>query len=298
MKLTGERRRVNHVGQFFLHVVARYPLARWVLLLTFALLVLEYASLSLMLPLSMGASKSSSSHSGVVAIWSSVARALGLAPTLMTWVWLFLVVMALRSAAGYLHLCLTTLVSKQVHRAMSISVFGQIVAAEPMTAIYRRTVGFYISLAGDDTFRAGTLINSALQALAAMVSVGAGLVLLFLFSTAAFEVTLAFLLISAFGVAFCARMLLRIDGRAIALSREARTGFMEALNSLRSIRSIGSETFVRENYAAQMRAYTRLLFLVEVFKNGIRFFLESWRWPSESSFSRRGAPVRSRWRRA
>src|SRR5450432_1948484 len=35
---------------------------------------------------------------------------------------------------------------------------------------------------------------------------------------------------------------------------------------------MSSEVFVHENYAAQMRAYTRLLFLVEVFKNGIKFF--------------------------
>ena len=33
-------------------------------------------------------------------------------------------------------------------------------------------------------------------------------------------------------------------------------------------------------------------------RTGFVSSLESWRWPSESSFSRRGAPVRSRWRRA
>lgn len=271
MKIVDDRRYFSHVGRFFRHVVARYPLARWALLITLVLLVLEYASLSLMLPLSMGASTASKGQASV-AIWSGAVRELGLKPELMTWVWLFLVLLALRSTAGYIHLCLTTMLAKQVHREMSGSVFRQIVVDEPMTDIYRRTVGFYVSLAGDDTFRAGTLINSALQFLAAVVSVAAGLVLLFLFSTTAFEVTMAFLLVAAVGVVFFARVLLRLDGRAVALSREARTGFMEALNSLRSIRSMGSEVFVFRNYAEQMRTYTRLLFLVEVFKNGIRFF--------------------------
>jgi ABC-type multidrug transport system fused ATPase/permease subunit len=272
MKPAGDSRYFTHVGRFFLHVIAQYPLARLTLLLTFVLLVLEYASLSLMIPLSMGANPTSGGNSNIVATWSAVAGAVGLTPTLMTWIWLFLVVLALRSIAGYLHLCMTTLVSKQVHRELSKSVFGRIVFDEPMSDIYRRTVGFYISLAGDDTFRAGTLINSALQVLAALVSVGAGLVLLFLFSTTIFKVTLAFLLVSAIGVGFCARALVRLDGRAVGLSREARTSFMEALNSLRSIRSMSSEAFVDANYAGQIRAYTRLLFLVEVFKNGIRFF--------------------------
>jgi ABC-type multidrug transport system fused ATPase/permease subunit len=271
MKIVNDRHHFSHVGRFFLHVIARYPLARWTLLLTFVLLVLEYASLSLMLPLSMGATATSTGHASVT-IWSGVARQLGLKPELMTWVWLFLVLLALRSIAGYIHLCLTTMVSKQVHREMSKNVFGQIVVDEPMTDIYRRTVGFYVSLAGDDTFRAGTLINSALLFLAAVVSVAAGLVLLFLFSAAAFEVTMAFLLVSAVGVAFCARMLLRLNGRAVEVSRETHTTFLEALNSLRSIRSMGSEVFVFRNYAEQMRVYTRLLFLVEAFKSGIRFF--------------------------
>ena len=264
-------RQSSHVGRFFLHVIAEYPLARWTLFVTLVLLLLEYSSLSLMIPLSMGASAAPSGNSSIVATWSAVARALGLAPTLMTWIWLFLVLLALRSAAGYLHLCMTTRVAKQVHRELSKSVFGQIVLKEPMSDIYRRTVGFYISLAGDDTFRAGTLINSALQLLAALVSATAGLVLLYLFSALAFKVTLAFLLLSAIGVGFCAKTLLRLEGRAVGLSREARTSFLEALNSLRSIRSMSSEAFVHDNYAGQIRAYTRLLFLVEVVKNGIRF---------------------------
>ena len=271
MTATTAPRRGNQVGRFFAHVIAAYPLARWTLLLTFVLLVLEYASLSLMIPLSIGASGDGGNHSSIVAAWGSIVGALGLPPTLLTWVWLFLVLLALRSLVGYAHLCLTTLVSKQVHRELSKSVFGQIVFDEPMAQIYRRTVGFYISLAGDDTFRAGTLVNSALQFLAALVSVGAGLVLLYRFSTQAFQITLVFLLLSAVGVGFCARTLMRLNGQAVDLSREARTSFMEALNSLRSIRSMTSEAFVHANYSDQIKSYTRMLFLIEVFKNGIRF---------------------------
>lgn len=269
---SSESHLLGHIGRFFLYVIRTYALARWTLLLTLLLLLLEYASLSLMIPLSAGVTGSSTSPSTLVVMWTAFAARVGLPPTLMTWLWLFLVLLALRSGTGYAHLCLTTLLSKQVHRELSKRVFAQIVFDEPMTEIYRRSVGFYISLGGDDTFRAGTLINSALQVLAAIVSVGAGLVLLFMFSSTAFNVTLVFLFISSIGVTLIAAKLVRLDGKAVALSREARTGFLEALNSLRSIRSMNSEEFVHQNYAEQLRAYTRLLFLVEVFKNGIRFF--------------------------
>lgn len=255
--------------KIFLRMARHFPMIRLALIVTMLLLFLEYATLSLMIPLSMGTNLNS--DAGIVTIWIAVITFLGLSPSLMTWVWLFLVLLSLRSIVGYAHLCITTLASKQVHRELSKSVFSQVVFDEPMAQIYKRTVGFYISLAGDDTFRAGTLVNSSLQFLAALVSVCAGLLLLFRFSSAAFQTTLVFIVFTGIGVAFCAQVLLRLNSRVVNLSREAGTSFVEALNSLRSIRSMSAEKYVQESHSKQIHEYTRLLFLVDVFKNGIRF---------------------------
>ena len=142
---------------------------------------------------------------------------------------------------------------------------------EPMAQIYKRSIGFYISLGGDDTFRAGTLTNSALQVLAGTVSAVAGLVLLYLFSKVAFFATLGFLAMSALLIGLALLKMLRANALAVSLSREAGTGFLEALNSLRSIRSMAAEDFVQDTYAAQMRRYTMLLFRVEALRSSIRF---------------------------
>ncbi len=250
-------------------IVRQFPAIKLALMMTFVLLFLEYATLSLMIPLSMGGNLNT--ENSIVSAWLVILNLIGLRPSLTTWVWLFLVLLAFRSIAGYAHFCVTTLASKQVHREFSKSVFSQVVSKEPMIKIYQRTVGFYISLAGDDTFRAGSLVNSALQFLAAFVSVVAGLVLLFRFSNFAFQITVTFILVSAVGVGFCTRTLLQLNRRSVQQSREASTSFIEALNSLRSIRSMTAETFVQANYSKQINEYTRLLFLSDVFKAGIRF---------------------------
>ena len=258
------------VLSFLVHVIRHFPLARWALLLTLLLLLLEYAGLSVMIPLaaSSGGGIGSGASATVIRIWGEAVAMLGLPPTLMTWVWMFLVLLAMRSAAGYAHVLVTTYLSKQVHRRLSEDVFRRVLVDEPMTQVYKRSIGYYVSLAGDDTFRAGALVNSGLQMLAGVLSAGAGLVLLYLFSPLTFAVTLGFL--SALLVLLCVRHMLRLNGRSVALSREAGTGFLEALNSLRSIRSMGCEPFVRETYRGQMQRYTRLLFEVEGLKASIK----------------------------
>lgn len=256
------------VGPFLFYVFRRFRLARWAVALTLLLLVLEYAGISLMIPLA--ASGRNTSGGAVVRLWTQAVHAMGLDPTIMTWVWLFLVMLALRSAAGYAHVLLTTYVSKQVHRQLSEDVCRRVLIDEPMATVYKRSIGHYVSLAGDDTFRAGSLIHSALLMLAGACSAGAGMVLLFLFSPLMFWATVGFLAVSALLVAVCVRKMLRLNGRAVLLSRESGTNFLEALNSLRSIRSMSCEPYVLQTYVEQMQRYTRLLFEVDGFKAGIR----------------------------
>lgn len=269
---TWKYRTLPPVLPFLVHVIHYFPLARWSLLLTLLLLILEYAGISVMIPLAVGSEggNGNSTSADVNRLWGEAIAILGLKPTLMTWVWMFLVLLALRTAAGYGHVLVTTYLSKQVHRRFSEDVFRRVLVDEPMTQIFKRSIGYYVSLAGEDTFRAGTLVNTGLQMLAGMLSAGVGLLLLLLFSPLAFAATLGFLGLSALLVLVCIRKMLRHNEKSVVLSREAGTGFIEALNSLRSIRSMGCEPFVLETYRCQMQRYTRLLFEVDGLRAGIK----------------------------
>jgi len=259
---------LGHLPRFLAYVFRHFPLTKAVVALTMLLLFLEYAVLSVMIPLS-GAGNAPA-HGKLVALWQAVAGAMRLPASQLTWLWFFLVLMALRVLAGYVHLLMTTWLSKQVHRQLSEKTFHRVLYEEPMAEIYRRSIGFYITLAGDDTFRAGTLINSAFQTLAGVISALAGFLLLYLFSVPVFWGTLGFLLCCAVLIGAAFRILLRTNQRAVGLSRDAGTAFVEALNSLRSIRSMASEDFVFDNYIGQIRRYVRLLFEIDAAKQGMK----------------------------
>jgi ABC-type bacteriocin/lantibiotic exporter with double-glycine peptidase domain len=268
MATSSSQQGLRSVGPFLLYVLRRFPLTWVALSLTFALLFLEYLGMSLMIPLA--ASASGAGGGRVTLFWMKAATHVGLTPGLLTWVWLFLVLLGLRTITGYIHVLVTAFVAKQVHRQLSSDVFSRVLLHEPMNQVYRRTIGHYVSLAGDDTFRAGTLINSAFIILASFFSASAGLVLLLLFSAQVFGVTLAFLAVSAVLVLTCIRTMLRINTQSVALSREAGTNFLEGLNGLRSIRSLSSEHYLLDTYRTQMQRYTRLLFNIDAIRAGTR----------------------------
>lgn len=258
------------VGNFLFYVIKRFPLSRAVLALTLLLFILDYATLSLVIPLASYGD--SINPSKVTLFWISFAEHIGLKPNKSTWVWLFLVLLALRVVMGYVYLLLSSYVSKQVHFQFAKDVFSWVLIKEPIDQIYKRSIGYYISLAGDDTFRAGSLINSASLMLSGIFTAFAGMFMLFLFSKITFIITLSFLFVSGIIVGFGIKAILQKNSKAININREAGTNFLEALNGLRSVRSMVSEAYILNLYASQTKKYTHLLFTIEGLRGGLKFF--------------------------
>lgn len=240
-----------------------------VVALTLLVLVLEYLATSLMIPMAPG---QTAANSPVTQFWSRVAGQLGLEPVSRTWLWLFFMVMMARLVFGYVLSVLTTWLGKRVHETLSGKVFGHILLLEPMGRVYTRSVGHYITMAGDDTFKSGTIVSSLLQAAVGFSTALVGMVVLYQFSQQVFAGVVLFLLASLAVIAFLLRRVVRVNNRAVNLSRELGTTFVEALNSLRSIRSLHGERFVMANYAAQIHAYIRMLVEMDAIKTGVKAF--------------------------
>jgi len=180
--------------------------------------------------------------------------------------------MMIRLVLGYFLSVLTTWLGKRVHESLSGQVFGHILLQEPMGRVYTRSVGHYITMAGDDTFKSGTIVSSLLQAAVGFFTALVGMVVLYQFSPRVFVGVILFLLASMAVVAFLLRQVLRVNARAVNLSRELGTTFVEALNSLRSIRSLHGERFVMATYAAQIHSYIKMLVEMDAIKTGVKAF--------------------------
>ncbi len=249
---------------FLAHIFSHFPLSLIVLALTILLLLLEYIGISLMIPLA--SSNQSDTESWIVRFWLDVISKLDLNNGVATWLWLFIIVLSIRTIFGFIHEVLASKLAKQVHRKLSADVFRRVVLLESMDQVYSRSIGYYISLAGDDTFRAGSLINGFFLMLARLFSSMISLVMIFVFSKIIFGASIAFLMVSSILILGAAKLMLSKNYASIALSREAGTNFLETLNNLRSIRSIKAGNFLSNLYADQVRNYTNLLFQIDVIR--------------------------------
>jgi ABC-type bacteriocin/lantibiotic exporter with double-glycine peptidase domain len=247
-------------------VARRFILFRAIVALTVVVLVLEYSATSLMIPLSSGGN----SNGSVVRFWRHVLDALQMPAKPQSWLWLFFVVMAARLVFGYLQTISTTLLGRQVHRTLSGKIFSHVVGVESLTSVYKRSVGHYITLAGDDTFRCGTIITSLLQCCVTLCTALVAMVILWQFSPQLFVGVSAFILVCAMTIALLFRYILRLNAQSNILSRELNTAFVEAINNLRSIRALHAERFVVDSYARQIFRYVRMLFGIDAVRAGIR----------------------------
>ena len=266
-------RRSGYIGQvlnFISFLSQRFKLLYFVLALTLASLCLEYAATSLMIPM---APSQSSKDSMVAMAWVSIAGAVGMPPGFRTWLWFFFILMSIRLALGYVLTVLTTSLGKQVHRNLSGAIFGHILLSEPMGQVYTRSVGHYITLAGDDTFKSGTIVASLLQTLVGFLTAIVGMVVLFQFSPSLFWAVVVFLALILALLGALIRTVVKLNTSATHLSRESNTTFLEALNSLRSLRSLHGEHFVIATYAEQIRNYIHTLVEIDAIKAGVKAFL-------------------------
>jgi ABC-type bacteriocin/lantibiotic exporter with double-glycine peptidase domain len=259
----------TQVYRYVKYVAGNFRAFYIVVVLTIVALVLEYMATSLMIPLASG---QVNAHSPVIQFWTYIARFLGQDPNSRTWLWLFFMVMAVRLTIGYILTVLTTWLGKRVHETFSGKIFGHILLLEPIGRIYTRSVGHYITMAGDDTFKSGTIVSCILQVAVGFFTSLVGMMVLYQFSPQWFLGAAIFLFFNAIIIGFLLQRIVLVNSLAVQLSRDFGTTFVEALNSLRSIRSMHSERFVINTYAAQIYIYVRMLLKIDALRFGIRVF--------------------------
>lgn len=231
---------------------------------------LEYAALSAMIPLVGSGRAGSEASAKVTEIWRVVIAQFGLPDGAPTWLWVFLLLFGVRIAIGLAQLSLNTHVAKQILAYLSSSTFTRVVSDVPMAEIYKRSIGHYIELGGDEANRAGQLFFYLSQMLSSLMAAVIGLLVLYLFSPQVFGLTMLFLMVSAVSIGILMRRVFALSAESGMLSRELNTTFIESLNGLRSIRSMAGERYVGERYCRQINRYAKVLFTLDVFNHSTR----------------------------
>ncbi|WP_353427861.1 ATP-binding cassette domain-containing protein [Polynucleobacter sp. MWH-UH19D] len=255
---------------FFKYVFKNFPLTYVALIGILLGVILEYAVLSIMIPLSVSGGAQNIRSVKVIELWNEVAYFCSMPNDPATWLWIFLLLFSLRMIIGLLQIILNTIISKKIHAELSASTFAAVISKVPISEIYKRTIGYYMGLAGDDAIRVGQLFFSFVQMLSALLAALVGLAVLYLYSANVFIFTVIFLSICGFILGFLLEKILTLSIESSKFSREASTAFIEAFNGLRSIRSMAAENYVDARYKKAVYRYTKVLFRIEVFNHASR----------------------------
>jgi ABC-type bacteriocin/lantibiotic exporter with double-glycine peptidase domain len=184
-------------------------------------------------------------------------------PTLKAVILVFLAVFALRIATQLAGQSITSLIAKRLHAQISSTALAKILEQLPLRAIEERSVGYYITLAGDESFRASNLV------IAVNTFAGTALLAALYFAAVAYYspatgiAVVAFLLVSAVLMRGTFRESHRLGHQQVQQSQSAGSVFLDALNGLRTVRAMTAQRYVAERYRDEIFRYARTLFLVD-----------------------------------
>lgn len=238
--------------------------SRWVyIVLFFALFgtILEFAALSVLLPLTQHINHSH--MSAVARYWNDLLRLAGISPDTKTWFELFLGLIFIRVVLQFAYSLLVSNVSREVTALLASGAFGKFIVETSLLEIQRQKIGHFIAIAGDEASRAGQIFLYFSQLLVAMLSVLVTIAAMLVFSLKLAAGVAIFVLITGVAILHSTRRVFQLGSVVKAESRVATSTFLDGLNSLRSVRSIGGEKYVVSQYTDQVKKYHRTLFKVD-----------------------------------
>jgi ABC-type multidrug transport system fused ATPase/permease subunit len=238
--------------------------SRWVYLVMFFALfgtILEFAALSVLIPLSQHINHS---HMSVISrAWNAIVESIGATPDTKTWFELFLGLLLLRVLLQFGYSVLTSSIARDVTARLASGAFEKFIVQTSLLDIQRQKIGHFIAIAGDEASRAGQIFLYFSQLLIALLSVLVTVTAMSIFSWRLAAGVAIFVAITGVAILQSTRRIFQLGSVVKAESRVATSTFLDALNSLRSVRSIGGEKYVVGQYRDQVSKYHRTLFRVD-----------------------------------
>ena len=220
----------------------------------------ELLAMSSLLPLFELVSGSAPSAAGIVARGLIL---LGYAVTAGTLLWTFIILFAVRICTQLIGQSLSMYLGKRVLAQLGSRAFEQIIHKLSIQEINEKSIGFYIGLAGDESFRASTLVISLTQFASTAVLALLYFVAIAMYSPTTAGLAMIFLLCSMMPLFWVLKATHRLGSRQTVESRRAHAIFLDSLNNLKAVRAFSAEKYVVGIYRSIIFGYTKILFLID-----------------------------------
>ncbi len=221
---------------------------------------LELLALSSLLPLLELVSDNKFSADGWVA---QALSFMGIKATAKAFLGAFIVLFAVRIVTQLIAQSLSVYLGRRVMAQLGYRAFEQIMQTISVKDLGEKSIGYFISLAGDESFRASTLVISITQFIGTACLGVFYFIAISRFSLVTAGVIAVFLLCTLIALAGVFRASHRLGGRQIEESRAASSIFLDSLNNLKAVRALSAENYVVGLYQSMIFRYAKTLFLID-----------------------------------
>ena len=195
--------------------------------------------------------------------WRAVLGALGLHSNLAGLLLLFCGLFLARVALLAANQAIGFWIGRVVQADLSSRIFSQVVGELPLEQVERNSIGHYISLGGDETARAGTMLVTLNQLVAQLVLAVVYFAAVVAVAPLVAVAVIAFMAITAAALGGAFRRSRNMGREQLSQARGAHSVFLDALNGLRSVRTFGAQRYVVDAYHHIIHGYVRLNFRID-----------------------------------
>lgn len=220
----------------------------------------ELLALSSLLPLLEMVSGTKSPSTGLV---THLLNFIGFKISAKAFLGAFVTLFAIRILTQLVAQTLSVYLGRRVMAQLASHAFEQIMQTVSVREIGNKSIGYFISLAGDESFRASTLVISLTQFIGTACLGIFYYIAIAKFSLVTAGIVFVFLLCTLIALAGVFRASHRLGGRQIEESRVASSVFLDSLNNLKAVRALSAESYVVGLYRSMIFRYTKTLFLVD-----------------------------------
>lgn len=221
---------------------------------------IEVLALTTLLPLSeLVIGQPGSEHTLI----ARLLAAIGVPITFSSLLLFFSVLLGIRVATQLTGQGLTSWLGRRIHAQISSRAFTQIITSLSIREIEKRSIGYYITLAGDESFRASSLVMAIVQFASVAVLGALYYAAICRYSPVLGVAVVVFLGASLLSLYGAFRKSHQLGSLQIEQSQAAGTIFLDALNGLRGVRAFGAEQKAVETYSREIHRYARTLFIVD-----------------------------------
>lgn len=237
-------------------------------MLTTASIIFELTAMMCLIPLSQLATEPQLNSQDIIVRGLSF---LGINPTIKALMLFFCGLLFLRVLTNVLSQNISFKCGKRVLSQLASGAFEKIIKESHIRDIEKKSIGHFISLAGDESYRASTLIID-LHQLLSIVLLGT----LYFGLIAWYSPVVAISLFCFLGISFLLmggafKFAHKLGEKQIAQSKAATSIFLDSLNGLRTVRSFFAESFVVDEYRSKMITYTNTLYKIDIVNILIKF---------------------------